>query len=143
TCIALLQLSSPRLASRIRRAGCSGRGRNDGPRDDREEQGRAATPKGRVEARLRPWVHGTHWRAAAGAGRLILSALEFRRSTWTRKQVMRRQYCIHLFVWWTLHYVQLRLRWQPRPWLLAVTLLALAPAAAVWTVALANSLGLT
>jgi hypothetical protein len=38
--------------------------------------------------------------------------------------------------------MQRHLRWQPRPWLLALTLLALVPAMAIWTAALASSLGI-
>jgi hypothetical protein len=38
--------------------------------------------------------------------------------------------------------VPLHLRWQPRPWLVLLALAALAPAAALWTAALANSLGI-
>ena len=39
--------------------------------------------------------------------------------------------------------VVLHLRWQPRPWLVAMALVALTPAMALWAAALADSLGIT
>ena len=39
--------------------------------------------------------------------------------------------------------VPLRLRWQPRPWLVLVALFALVPAIALWATAMADSLGIT
>lgn len=36
----------------------------------------------------------------------------------------------------------LHLRWQPRPWLLFLALVALAPAASLWTASLANLVGI-
>ena len=40
-------------------------------------------------------------------------------------------------------YVQLHLRWKPRPWLVFVTLGALVPAIALWAAALGDSIGIT
>src|SRR5579859_8080610 len=40
-------------------------------------------------------------------------------------------------------YVPLHLRWQPRPWLISVALVALVPAMALWAAAMADSLGIT
>jgi len=39
--------------------------------------------------------------------------------------------------------VRFHLRWQPRPWLLSLALVALAPAAVLWAAALADTLGIT